>query len=111
MERRALIGFAVASRKRGPAPRSADPCSTAHAAVPQQSLHPGLAAAKRDERFQRWPAPAHAEDLIPEALPGAGIEHTVLLEQAVRIRREDFRPLVAVVARRVAAGEDMREIV
>ena len=55
--------------------------------------------------------PPTAEDLAPEARADLGVEHALLLEQAVGVGRQHLGPLVAVVAGRVAAGEDVREAV
>src|SRR6266498_131185 len=82
-----------------------------HTIVPQQRVDSRFAAAKRLERFERRTAAADGEDLVAEARTGPGVEHALLLEQAVGVGREHFGPLVAVVAGRVATGEDMREIV
>src|ERR1039457_6515621 len=97
---------------RGCAPLFSPPRSGAnHAAVPQQRIHPRLAAAKRFERLESGPAAAHRQDLVAEALAAAAVERAILLEQAVGVGGKDFGPLVAVVACAVAAGEDVREVV
>src|SRR6266581_1816363 len=77
--------------------------------MPQQGVDLWRPAPKGYERFQRRPASAPRQDLVPK--PGAGLrrEHALLLEQAVGVSREDLRPLVAVIAGRVATREDVAE--
>src|SRR5690606_27943217 len=86
-------------------------CGLDHAIVTQQRVDLRLAAAEGDERLERRPAAADAEYLVPEAPARFGIEHAVLLEQAVGVGGEHFGPLVAVVTRRITACEYMREVV
>src|SRR5262249_46302851 len=68
-------------------------------------------ATKLDESLERIAAAATAQDGVEETLRGRPIEHAVLLEGRERIRRQDFRPLVAVVAGGIAAREDVSEAV
>src|SRR4051812_30899539 len=82
-----------------------------HSIMAQKGIDLGLAAAEGDEGFEGGAAAAGSQDLAPEARARAGIQHAVLLEGAVGIGRKHLRPLVAVVARRVAAREDMGELV
>ena len=87
-----------------------------HPAVAQQRVDLGLAAAEGLEGFQRRAAAAHCQDLAPEALASLGVEQAALaraglLEGGEGVGRQHLGPLVAVVARRVAAGEDVREAV
>src|SRR3954471_9090662 len=81
--------------------------------MPQERIHARLAAAKRAERFGRWTAAAHRKDFLPETLAGLRIEHAArhagLLERAVGVGGKHLRPLVAVIAGRIAAAEDVRE--
>src|SRR6185312_586689 len=90
-----------------------------HAAVPEERIDLRLAPAEGAERLGRGAAAADGENLVAEARAGARIEHALrvpgriarFLERAERIRRQDLRPLVAVVARRIAACEDVAEAV
>src|SRR6476660_2309747 len=82
-----------------------------HTIVPEQRVDARLAPAEGAERFRGRPAAADRENFVAEALPGARVEDAVFLEEGIGVRREHFRPLVAVVARGVAAREDVREAV
>src|SRR6476619_8486500 len=82
-----------------------------HSIMAQKRVDLGLAAAEGDEGFERRAAAAGGEHLAAETLAGGGVEHAVLLEGAEGVGGEHFRPLVAVAARGVRAGEDMGELV
>src|SRR5690349_25160931 len=90
---------------------------TRHAAMPEQCVNLGLAPAEGAERFRRGPAAANREHFVAKARAGIRVEHAVsvlagiarFLKRAERVRREHFGPLVAVVARRIAAGADVAE--
>jgi hypothetical protein len=87
-----------------------------HAAVAQEGIHLRFAAAEGLEGFERRAAAADGEDLVPEALAGLGVEHAALgaaalLEGGEGVGGQHLGPLVAVVAGRVAAGEDVAEAV
>src|SRR5690554_7278181 len=81
------------------------------AAVAQQGLDAGLAAAEGAEQLRGIPGAALLEDLSAEAPARLRVEDTRFLEGAPGIGGEHLGPLVAVVARRIAAGEDMAEAV
>src|ERR1700686_403117 len=68
-----------------------------------------LAAAKLHERFERIAAAAARENAVEKAPPRGAIECPTLDECRKRIRRQYFRPLVAVIAGGVAAGKNMAE--
>src|SRR6185437_14363082 len=82
-----------------------------YAVLRQQRADVGAAAAELDEGLQGIPAAPAGKDGIQEPPGGGAIEHAALLERREGIRGEDLRPLVAVVAGRVAAGEDVSEAV
>src|SRR6188508_1316144 len=71
----------------------------------------GSAAAELDEGLHGVAAPAALEDRLQEASCGADVVNAVLLECAEGIGGENLGPLVAVVARRIAAGEHVLEAV
>src|SRR5262245_47511209 len=75
----------------------------------QQRVELWLTAAEIDERVERLAAAARREHRAPEALGRGSVEHAGFLERGERIGREHLGPLVAVVARRVAAAEDVTE--
>ena len=83
-----------------------------HPVMPQQRVD---AAARARGTRRTTPAPAgcrpRARISSRKRSPALGIEHAVLLEQAVGVGGQHLGPLVAVVARRVAAGENVREAV
>ena len=83
--------------------------------MPEQCFDIRVASAEGSEGLRRRPAAAHGQDLVAEALSGAPVEHAFgsarFLEGAERVGRKHLGPLVAVVARGIATGEDMREVV
>src|SRR5688572_32833906 len=74
-----------------------------HTIVLEERLDAGLAPAERGEGFRCRAAAAHREDLVAEPRSGFRIENAVFFKEAVRVGGQDFRPLVAVVARGIAA--------
>src|SRR5258706_174980 len=82
-----------------------------HSIMAQKGVDLGLAAAEGDEGFERRAAAPGGQHLAAEALAGGRVEHAVLLERAVGVGRKHLGPLVAVVARRIGAGEDVGELV
>src|SRR5258705_12591092 len=89
--------------------RNSGPCG--HSIMPQERVDLRLAAAEGDERLERGAAAAGGEHLAAELRADLGGEDARLLERAGGVRREHLGPLVAVIARRVAAREDGRELV
>src|SRR5947208_12955357 len=79
--------------------------------MPEKGVELGWPAPEGDERFERGPAAAPRQDLVAETGARVRRQDAGLLEEAVRVGRQDFRPLVAVVAGRVAAREDVAECV
>src|SRR5688572_15376601 len=82
-----------------------------HSIMAQKGVDLGLSAAEGDERLERGAASPAREHLVTEAGAGLRIEHPGLDERLVRIGGEYLGPLVAVVARRVSAREDVLELV
>src|SRR5450755_1555923 len=68
-----------------------------------------LAAAKLHERLERIAAAAARENAVEEAPRGGAIECPALDKGRKGIRRQHFRPLIAVIAGSVAAGKDVAE--
>src|SRR5690606_27072894 len=60
-------------------------------------------------RVERLAAAADAENALAKALGRRAIEHAGFLERGERVGCEDLGPLVAVIARRVAAAENVAE--
>src|SRR6478672_1576588 len=71
----------------------------------------GLPPPKSNERLERRPAAAYPQYLSAEPFPGLGAQDTHLLEQAIGVGGQNFRPFVAVVARRIAPGKDVGKAV
>src|SRR5690606_41152377 len=70
-----------------------------------------LAPAEFDECLHRIAAAASFQDAREKAPRDIRVEDACFFERAERIRGEHFRPLVTVVARGIAAGEDVLEAV
>src|SRR5690349_9354355 len=87
-------------------PRSLD-----EALLPEQRVHIRRPAAEVDEGVERLLRSALRQDGVEEALRDALVEHALFLEGREGIGAEHFGPLVAVVTRRVAASEDVAEVV
>src|SRR3569833_1434531 len=83
------------------------PILSGQSLVTQQGIQRGFAAPEGLEGVQGGPAAARFEDRLAVPAPGLHARHAVrfgrLLEGGVRVGAEDFRPLVAVVARGIAA--------
>jgi len=77
----------------------------------EQRLEPRLASPEFDEQFHRGAAAALREDGVAKAPGDVGIGQPFFLERAEGVGRQHFGPLVAVVARRIAAREDVRKAV
>src|SRR5581483_7753747 len=80
----------------------------------QQRLRLRLAAAEGDEAFQRRTARAHGEDFTAEAVAGGGVDRALagvcaLFEGAERVRAQQLRPQIAVVAGGVATRKNVRK--
>src|SRR3569623_1827724 len=86
---------------------SAGSCGKAIAA--QQGFRLRLAAAEGHEAFQRRARTAHREDRIAERSARGRVENPRLFEPAEGIGGQYFRPQIAVIARAVAAGKNVRE--
>src|SRR5690606_38507258 len=84
-------------------PRGGDP------RLLEQCVGLGRTPAERDERVERLAAAADAENALAKALGRRAIEHAGFLERGERVGCEDLGPLVAVIARRVAAAENVAE--
>src|SRR5690606_39092099 len=87
------------------------------AAMAQQGIEARVATTERAERLDGWAAAADGEDLGQEA-PSRLRDRLLglvcargFLEGRIGVGRQDFRPLVAVVAGRIPASEDVREAV
>src|SRR4249919_1535598 len=80
-----------------------------HPIMPQEGVQLGGPAAEGDERLQGWPTAAARQDFIAKAGADGRRQYAFLLEQAERVRRQHFGPLVAVIAGRVSPCEHMRE--
>src|SRR5882757_6481183 len=84
-----------------------------HPLVPEQRIEGGLAPAESLERLHRWPAAAGLEDRLPVFSPGFDAGQAIFirgfLEGRIRVGAQYLGPLVAVIARRVAAREDVTE--
>src|SRR6202521_5488348 len=87
------------------------PSGGRHSIMTQKRVDLRLAPAESDEGFEGRAAAAGAKHLTAEAFTDLGVEHSALLERAIGVRRKDLGPLVAVVARGIAAGEDVGELV
>src|SRR5450755_1847244 len=77
--------------------------------MPQQGINLWCPAAKGNKRLQRGPASPPGEHLVAKARAHHGRQDALLLEQAVGVSRKDLGPQVAVVARGIAAGENVAE--
>ncbi len=77
----------------------------------QERLDLGFAAAEFDERLERIAAAAARQDAVEETRGGRAVEGAWPKECAEGIGGQHLGPLVAVVTRGVAAGEDVREAV
>ena len=75
----------------------------------QQRLRLRLPAAERDKAFQCRAARTDREELAAEAIASSAVNHTLFLEFAERVGRQQLRPQIAVVTSGVAAGEDVAE--
>ena len=76
----------------------------------QQRIHARFAATEGDKARHAGAAAAGREDFVAEAGTGRRVEDTFFFKSREAVRREDFRPFVAVIARRIAAREDMAEL-
>src|SRR5690606_36634003 len=94
-----------------PSPAGEGDASRRHAVVAQQGVEAGLAAAEGLEVLQRAAAAAAGKDLAQEAGAGFGQLPGGFLERGIGVGAEHLGPLVAVVAGRVVAGEDVVELV
>ena len=77
----------------------------------QQGVDGWLAAAEIDEQFHGFAGTALFQDAAEELLPVSRSKMPRLLEVGEGVGGQHFRPFVAVIARRVTAGEDMGEAV
>src|SRR4051812_24197930 len=79
----------------------------------QQRVQSGFAASEGLERLYRGAAAASLENGLAIFSSGFDARQTVftrcLFKRGIRIGAQDLRPLVAVVARRVAASKDVTE--
>ncbi len=75
--------------------------------MPQQGVHRRRTATEGQVEVHGLRGAALLQDVLPEAGPGGRVEDTALLEEREGIRRQDLGPLVAVIARPVAAGKDV----
>ena len=80
-----------------------------HAAVTHQCVKRGLAAAEGNEVFHGATACAAADHFIEPPFTHGRIKEPFLFKGAEGVSGKHFSPLVAVVARGVAPGKDMRE--
>src|SRR6478736_9170445 len=85
--------------------------ASGHALVAQQCVDLRLAAAEGLEAVHRVARAADLEDVLQIALAGGGIEHAFHFKRAPGIGAQQLSPFVAVIAGRIAAGEDVREAV
>src|SRR5690606_31918256 len=85
------------------------PASGRQSVTAQQRVRLRFTPAEFDEALERGARAADAEDRLPIRLAGGAVEHAGLLEARERVGRQHLRPQVAVVARAVAAGEDVGE--
>ena len=106
---RSELTFQVAIRTGHRAARQASPASDA--VQLSSGCDVRLAAAELDEGLERIAAAAAREDAVEEALRRGAVEDAALLEGREGVGRQHLGPLVAVVAGRVAAGEDVAEAV
>ena len=77
------------------------------AEVPQHRVDARGTAPEGLEAVERIAAAADLEDLLPVAPAGVEIEDAGFLEGAEGICRQHFGPRITVVARRVAAAENV----
>src|SRR5581483_144098 len=89
-------------------------CSRDQSVAAEQRFRLRRPAAEGNETFQRGPAGTHAQHFRAEPraelrIDGAAAAFAAFLERAECIRREQFRPEITVITRRVAAGENVRE--
>src|SRR5690554_7737802 len=77
----------------------------------QERLHRRYTAAEGDEQLHGFAAAAPGQDVCSSDLAGLGIEDALVLEAREGIRRQHLRPLVTVVAGRIAPGEYVCEAI
>src|SRR5690606_38980833 len=77
----------------------------------QQGADVGIAAAVVAEQPRGGAGAAPRQDRVEKLPPRVGVEHAALTEALEDIAAEHLGPLVAVVAGRIAAGEDVAEAV
>src|ERR1700674_3230771 len=78
--------------------------------VAQQGVEAGPATTEVDEKIHGLARATLREDRVAKAAPGL-LREMALLECSKRVCGQHLRPLVAVVAGRVAPREDVREAV